>query len=180
MLAVNLLPWRAQQLLLRRQHSVALLVVVLLVTLLLTLLLWWRAEQRLQHAVRQHTDMTIQLQQIQQRLAQQQTLMAQRDDLLRRQQAQQQRLQQHQRWQQFWQQLPALMPETLWLSRVERRQGQLVLDGLAQSLADVSAFRHQLQTQPLFAAVKQGSVQRQAQGDYRFALRARLQETTDE
>ena len=67
MLAVNLLPWRAQQLLLRRQHSVALLVVVLLVTLLLTLLLWWRAEQRLQHAVRQHTDMTIQLQQIQQR-----------------------------------------------------------------------------------------------------------------
>ena len=180
MLAVNLLPWRAQQRQQRRQHSAVLLAGLLLCTLSLALLLWWRGEQRYQHAAPQQASMAIQLQQIQQQLAHQHALLQQRDALLLKRQAQAQRLQQHQRWQQFWQLLPTLMPDTLWLSRVERRQGQLVLDGLAQSLADVSAFRQQLQTQPLFAAVKQGSVQRQAQGDYRFALRARLQEVADE
>jgi len=35
-------------------------------------------------------------------------------------------------------------------------------------------------TQPLFSSVKQGGVKREAGGDYRFALHARVQEVADE
>ena len=180
MLAVNLLPWRLQQSQRRRQQSLSLLSLTLACTLLILSLLWWRGVIARQQQTDALMDITSLLSALQLQLEQQQSLLKLRESLLQAQQAQLQRQDQHQRWQHFWQQLPELMPDTLWLNRLERRQGQLVLEGRAQSMAAVSDFRHQLMTQPLFSSVKQGGVKREAGGDYRFALHARVQEVADE
>ncbi|MGK3136079.1 PilN domain-containing protein [Pantoea trifolii] len=180
MLAVNLLPWRIQQSQRRRQQSISLLLLTLAVTLLILSLLWWRGVSARQQQTNALMEITYLLNALQQQLEQQQSLFQLRESLLKAQQEQLQRQEQHQRWQHFWQQLPQLMPDTLWLNRLERRQGQLVLEGQAQSMAAVSDFRRQLITQPLFSSVKQGGVKREAGGDYRFALHARVQEATDE
>jgi pilus assembly protein HofN len=180
MLAVNLLPWRMQQWQRRRRQSITLLMLSLAFTLLILSLLWWRGLVTRQQQSEALMDNAFILNSLQQQLEQQQTLLQLRESLLLAQRAEQLRQAQHQRWQLFWQQLPELMPETLWLNRLERRQGQLVLEGLAQSMTAVSDFRHQLLTQRLFSRVKQGGVQRQAGGDYHFTLHARVQEATDE
>lgn len=180
MLAVNLLPWRIQQSQRRRQQSLSLLSLTLVCTLLILSLMWWRGVIARQQQTDALMDITSLLSLLQQQLEQQQSLLKLRESLLQVQKEQLQRQDQHQRWQHFWQQLPELMPDTLWLNRLERRQGQLVLEGQAQSMAAVSDFRHQLMTQPLFSSVKQGGVKREAGGDYRFALHARVQEVADE
>jgi len=180
MLAVNLLPWRMQQWQRRRQQSFSLLGGTLVTTGLIVMMLWWRVdEQYLQQQVRlisasQMRDM------LQQQLTLQHALLQQRDGLLQAQRVVQQKRQDHRRWQQFWQQLPTLMPDALWLKRVERRQRVMLFEGQAQSMLAVRDFRQQLVTQSLFASVKPGTVQRQAGGDYRFVLQARLQEMADE
>lgn len=180
MLAVNLLPWRLQQSQRRRQQSLSLLSLTLACTLLILSLLWWRGVIARQQQTDALMNITSLLSAMQQQLEQQQSLLKLRESLLQAQKEQLQRQDQHQHWQHFWQQLPELMPDTLWLNRLERRQGQLVLEGQAQSMAAVSDFRHQLMTQPLFSSVKQGVVKREAGGDYRFALHARVQEVTNE
>ncbi|MBY4890885.1 PilN domain-containing protein [Pantoea sp. DY-15] len=180
MLAVNLLPWRIQQSQRRRQQSLSLLSLTLACTLLLLSLVWWLGVIARQQQTDALMDITSLLSALQQQLEQQQSLLKLRESLLQARQERRQRQDQHQRWQHFWQQLPELMPDTLWLNRLERRQGQLVLEGQAQSMAAVSDFRHQLMTQPLFSSVKQGGVKREAGGDYRFALHARVQEVADE
>ncbi|XXN63039.1 PilN domain-containing protein [Enterobacter ludwigii] len=180
MLAVNLLPWRIQQSQRRRQQSMSLLALTLVFTLFILCLLWWRGVITRQQQAQALMDSTYSLNSLQQQLEQQQLLLQQRESLLQAQRALQQRQDQHQRWQHFWQQLPELMPDTLWLNRLERRQGQLLLEGQAQSMAAVSDFRHQLMTQQLFSSVKQGGVKRELGGDYRFALHARVQEVADE
>ncbi len=180
MLAVNLLPWRVQQWQLRRKQSISWLALALGGTLLLLLMLWLRGVRIQQQQADALAELTQVLSGLQQQLTQQQALIQQRDALQQVRREQQQRQMQHQRWQAFWQQLPDLMPDTLWLNRVERRQAQLLLEGQAQSMAAVRAFRQQLLTQPLFSSVKQGGVQRQASSDYRFTLQARVQEMADE
>jgi pilus assembly protein HofN len=180
MLAVNLLPWRAQQWQRRRQQSFSLLAATTAFTLCILILWWWRGVTVYQQQSDALMDATFTLNALQQQLEQQQSLLLLRESLLQVQRAQQQRQAQHQQWQHFWQQLPMLMPDTLWLNRLERRQGLLMLEGQAQSMAAVSDFRRQLLTQPLFSSVKQGGVQRQSAGDYRFALHARVQEAINE
>lgn len=180
MLAVNLLPWRAQQSQRRRQQSFSLLVATAAFTLCILILWWWRGVTVHQQQSDALMDATFSLNALQQQLEQQQSLLLVRESLLQAQRAQQQRQAQHQQWQHFWQQLPMLMPDNLWLNRLERRQGLLMLEGQAQSMAAVSDFRRQLLTQPLFSNVKQGAVQRQSAGDYRFALHARVQEAINE
>jgi pilus assembly protein HofN len=180
MLAVNLLPWRTQQWQRRRQQSFLLLAATLLATGLMVMVLWWRGnEQYLQQQAilanaNQMRDM------LQQQLTLQHSLLQQRDGLLQAQRLLQQKRLEHQRWQQFWQQLPTLMPDALWLSRIERRQRILLFEGQAQSMLAVRDFRQRLVTQPLFASVRPGAVQRQAGGDYRFVLQARVQEVANE
>ncbi|ORM67805.1 fimbrial assembly protein [Pantoea rwandensis] len=180
MLAVNLLPWRTQQWQRRRQQSFSLLGGTLATTGLIIMVLWWRGdEQYLQQQV-MLTDASQRRDVLQQQLALQHSLLQQRDGLLQVQRALQQKRQEHRRWQQFWQQLPTLMPDALWLNRVERRQRMLLFEGQAQSMLAVRDFRQRLVTQSLFANVKPGSVQRQASGEYRFVLQARVQEMADE
>ena len=180
MLAVNLLPWRAQQWQRRRKQSISWLALTLSCTLLLLLALWLRGARIQQQQNQALANMTQALDALQQQLVEQKTLIQRRDELQQLKREQQQRQMQHQRWQDFWQQLPELMPDTLWLQRAERRQAQLQLDGQAQSMAAVREFRQQLLSHSLFSAVKQGSVQRQPSGDYRFTLLARLQEIANE
>ena len=180
MLAVNLLPWRTQQWQRRRQQSFSLLAGTLMTTGLIVMLLWWRADQQYLQQQGMLTDASQMRDMLQQQLSLQHSLLQQRDGLLQaRRVVQQQRLEHH-RWQQFWQQLPTLMPDALWLNRVERRQRMLLIEGQAQSMLAVGDLRQRLVTRPLVARVKTGRVQRQAGGDYRFVLQARVQESADE
>ncbi len=180
MLAVNLLPWRIQLQQRRRQQSSILLGCVLLATAMMVLTLWWRGSEAQDQLQRALADISQQHEALQRQLTQQQLLLQQRDGLLQAQLIQQQKKDEHQRWQQFWQRLPMLMLDTLWLKRVERRQSILLFEGQAQSMMAVQDFRHQLMGQPLFATVKPASVQRQTAGHYRFVLRARMQENVGE
>lgn len=180
MLAVNLLPWRRLLWQRQRQQSFTLLGCVLTVTLCAALALWWRGVQRQHQQQEIHAVSTQMLDALQQQLNRQRMLLAQRDALQQAVQTRQWRAAQHQRWQQFWQQLPTLMPDTLWLNRVERRQGLFLLEGQAQSVLAVRDFRQQLTAQALFTRVRPGGLQRLSGGSYRFSLQARLQEVTHE
>ncbi|MDI9222200.1 PilN domain-containing protein [Pantoea sp. EA-12] len=180
MLAVNLLPWRRQQWQRRRRQSVVLLGCSLTLTGIALLAGWWRSNEALNQQQARLNEVSHRRDALQQQLRLQHSLLQQRDSLLRSQLVRQQQQAEHQRWQLFWQQLPALMPDTLWLNRVERRQGVLVLEGQAQSMLSVRDFRQQLMTQPLLAKVRPGHVQRLSGGDYRFTLQARVQEIANE
>lgn len=180
MLAVNLLPWRRQQWQRRRRQSVVLLGFSLTITVITLLAGWWSSSEALYQQQARLNEVSHHRDGLQQHLTLQHSLLQQRDDLLRTRLVWQRQQAEHQRWQQFWQQLPALMPDTLWLNRVERRQGVLVLEGQAQSVMSVRDFRQQLMTQPLLANVRSGHVQRLSGGDYRFILHARVEERTDE
>lgn len=180
MLTVNLLPWRVQQWQRQRRQSLLMLTSVPGCALLFVLLCGWqgyhteRQQSAMQHAISQRLSV------LEQQLHARQALLQQRDALIQARHRQQVRQLQHQAWQQLWQQLPLLMPETLWLSRIERRQGQLLLEGLASGMAAVRDFRDQLATLPLFPVIRQGNVQRQPDGHYRFSLRAQVQEVSSE
>ncbi|WP_237449412.1 PilN domain-containing protein [Pantoea sp. Taur] len=180
MLAVNLLPWRVRLQQRRRQQSFSLLGCVLLATVMMVLSLWWRGSQTQGQMHRTLAVISQQHEALQRQLTRQQLLLQQRDELLKAQLIRQRKKDEHQRWQQFWLRLPMLMQDTLWLKRVERRQGVLLFEGQAQSMMAIQDFRHQLMRQPLFAAVKPASVQRQTAGHYRFVLRARMQENIGE
>ncbi|RWR02453.1 hypothetical protein ED28_08710 [[Pantoea] beijingensis] len=89
---------------------------------------------------------------------------------------QQKRLQQRQRnrgWHQFSQQLAQLMPETLWLTTIKKREEGVRIVGFCQQLADVREFRQQLGTLSLFQQVENQGVIRQAPGQLQFILLAK-------
>lgn len=180
MLTVNLLPWRIQQWRRQRQQSLLLLASGLGLSLLILLLCGWRGYLVSQQQQAAQQQLAQRIGELDQQLNDQQRLLRQRDALLQTQRRQQMRQLQHLAWQQFWQQLPELMPETLWLSRMERRQEHLLLEGLASSMAAIGDFRRQLVKQPLFPVIRQGSVQRQPDGHYRFTLRAQVAEVNGE
>ncbi|MEZ3500941.1 PilN domain-containing protein [Pantoea sp. KPR_PJ] len=180
MVAVNLLPWRDARLQRKRRISTTFACVMLVLLLLSMALQLWRLErgsQQLQAAERQARDA---LTAIEQRLSHQQALHQQ---LLARQAAR--RLTQYHtdrliRWHQFWQLLPSLLPDRLWLLRIEKSSAQLRIEGGAQDMQAIREFRQQLKALPLFSAVMQGSVQRQQDGLYHFALRAQTRESDSE
>jgi len=180
MIAVNLLPWRYARLQRQRRVSTGFAIVMLLALLLAAALQLWRLDltgQQLQAAKRdtQHA-----LTEVGQRLSQQRALQQQ----LIAQQTQRRRAQQQadelMRWHQFWQSLPSLLPDSLWLQRVEKLPAQLRIEGRALDIQAIRDFRQRLKGLPLFTAVMQGNVQRQQDGFYRFALRAQTGESSDE
>lgn len=79
-------------------------------------------------------------------------------------------------WHQFWMRLPTLLPDALWLTQLEKRDAVLMLEGRSRSVGAVRDFRLQLAALPLFTQVRQGDLSRQPEGDYRFVLRASVQE----
>lgn len=180
MIAVNLLPWRrARQ---QRQLRISLVFAALALMVLLPGTAWqrWRearvseqlqaarheAREALAHLEQQLEQRHALRQQLETAQAQQRRARRQADALLR--------------WHRFWLTLPMLLPDRLWLQRVEKQPARLRLEGLAQDMRAIRDFRQRLADQPLFAAVAQGEVQRQPDGLYRFALRAQPAEADRE
>jgi len=179
-IAVNLLPWRQARLRRQRRASLGFAALMLLtITLAAGFQLWHLNgdSQRLQAALRDaHAALAESGEQLAQRRALQQQLTAQ--------QAQWRRARRHAdqllRWHQFWQILPTLLPDPLWLDRVEKQPERLSIEGRAQNMPAIGELRRRLGELSLFAAVKQGTIERQPDGLYRFALRAYPGEAGDE
>lgn len=180
MVAVNLLPWRQLHWQRQRRQSFSIVSLLLSAIVLLVALQAWRTHSISQAALQQQETLRTALDEIAQRLTLQKQAMQRLATQQKRLDNQQIQIQQLARWQQFWLDLPALLPDTLWLQRLEKRELQLFLEGHAQDMQAIRAFRHQLANYPLFTLVQQGSVKRQSEGHYRFSLRAQLQEITDE
>ncbi|MCE0492174.1 PilN domain-containing protein [Pantoea sp. Mb-10] len=180
MLAVNLLPWRARHWQRRRQQSLMWLCAILMLGACVVITLWLRGHQQLQLLRQRVLAADAALVTLQQQRAQQQALLQQRAQLLQIQHAREQRRLAYQRWHYFWQQLPDVMPASLWLSRIARREQLMTLEGTAQDMAAVRDFRQRLAAHSLLRAVKPATVQRQSDGHYRFALQARLEESPDD
>lgn len=180
MVAVNLLPWRQRRQLQQRRQSLVVLSLMLGALLLVVLQQTRRIHQARQQVAQSGRVQQQALETLGRQLVQQKQLLA-RLAVVQKYQAKQ-RLQAVQlaAWQQFWIDLPALLPDTAWLTRLEKRDNRLTLEGQAQDMASVRLFRQQLTTVALFGQVKQGGVKRQADGRYRFSLRAEIGEVADE
>lgn len=180
MVAVNLLPWRQRQAAKQRRQSLMMLAGVTISLLLLVMLQVWRLHRVQQQVSAETATAQVALDDLISRLARQKTLMAQ----LAAQQKQRKKAQhqaiQRAAWQQFWLDLPGLLPDTVWLNQLEKREGQFSLEGQAQDMQAIRQFRQQLAALTLFSQVEQGSVQRQPGGGYHFTLRAQLQAVKDE
>lgn len=180
MVAVNLLPWRQRRRQQQRRQSLVVLALMLATLLLVVTQQTWQIHQARQQVAQAGRVQQQALETLVEQLAQQKKLLAQLAVVQKQQAKQRQRAAQLAAWQQFWLDLPALLPDTAWLTRLEKRDNHLNLEGQAQDMASVRQFRQQLTTVALFGQVKQGGVKRQAGGSYRFSLRAEVQEVADE
>lgn len=174
--AVNLLPWRVWKL--RRQRRCWMQIALTLLLLLLAVSGRVATGIRMQLAdlVSQHAALTQQIKSLDALLVQQKAALQQLEQLrslcLRRQRI----TKQLQAWHQFWLRLPDLLPESLWLTQLEKRDALLVLEGRAHSVQAVRDFRMRLAGLSLFTQVRQGELHHEPEGNYRFVLRARLRE----
>ncbi|AIX49581.1 MULTISPECIES: PilN domain-containing protein [Pantoea] len=180
MLRVNLLPWRERQWQKCCRQTKYLLITALTLPLLVALVLGGYSRQQLTQAESATEQARQRLLALRHLRTQQQSLLQARDRLLDLQQQRQQVALQYQHWQRFWQQLPGLLPDALWLERIDRQQQLLRVEGWSDSVAAVSELRHRLLAQPLFAAVRQRAITRQSDGRYRFTLQARMREPRNE
>ncbi|MGD9426220.1 PilN domain-containing protein [Pantoea sp. NSTU24] len=178
--AVNLLPWRQRRLQQQQRQSLAVLLLVMV-----SLLLWgmqqiWRIQRARQHVVQVVSVQQQALDHLATQRAEQKALLAQLA-VVQQQQARQRRQRvQLAAWQRFWQELPALLPDSVWLTWLEKRDQRLTLEGMAQNMAAIRQFRQQLTTVALFEQVKQGGVKRQSEGLYQFSLRLAVREVKDD
>lgn len=180
MVAVNLLPWRQQRAAQQQRQSLAVLLLVAVSLLLMVILQVWRLHRMQQQVATETTTVQAALDGLIARLARQKTLMEQLAAQQKQQKKQQQQARQRAAWQQFWLDLPLLLPDTVWLKRLEKRDRQLLLEGQAENMQGIQQFRQQLAALTLFSRVEQGRVQRQPDGSYHFFLRTQLQVVGDE
>jgi len=180
MVAVNLLPWRQRRRQQQRRQSLVVLSLATGALLLVVMQQTWRIQQTRQQVAQASRTQQQALESLGQQLAQQKQLLEQLAVVQKQQAKHRQQAAQLAAWQQFWLDLPALLPDTAWLTRLEKRDNRLTLEGRAQDMAAVRQFRQQLTTVALFGLVKQGGVKRQADGHYRFSLRAEMQEVNCE
>ena len=180
MVAVNLLPWRQRRRQQQRRQSLMVMSLMLAALLLVVMQQTGRIHQARQQVAQAGRVKQRALATLGEELARQKQLLAQLAVAQKQQAKQRQQAAQLAAWHQFWLDLPALLPDTAWLTRLEKRDNRLTLEGLAQDMASVRQFRQQLTTVALFGQVKQGGVKRQAGGSYRFSLRAEVQEVADE
>lgn len=176
MVWVNLLPWRERRLAARLRNSVMILLMIMLAgSVLLTVLYLQLAAEN--HRWRQQIEQRQAALAEADSLAQQLAEAQQQYQLLQtRQQRQQRQLQLNQRWRQFVEALPQLMPERLWLTRFTQALSGVQIAGISQQLNDVDALRQQLLTQPLLQQVSTGNIERLPDGGLQFSLHAALQE----
>ncbi|TPV36362.1 PilN domain-containing protein [Pantoea deleyi] len=178
--AVNLLPWRQRRQRRQQRQSLVVLVLVTLSLLLAVMQQVWRIEQARQGVAQAAGAQQQALDHLAKQLAEQNALLAQLA-VVQKQQAKQRRARaQLAAWQRFWLALPALLPDSAWLTWLEKRDQHLTLEGRAQDMVAIRQFRQGLTTVALFDQVKQGGVKRQPDGRYQFSLRLRLREGNDE
>jgi len=178
MVWVNLLNWREQQRAVRQRHWLWALAGLMVPGVMVMTLLHYRlaAENQLwQQRLNQRQAAVALADTLAQKLTQAQQ---EQQRLLAVQNQQQQRWQRNQQWYQFALALPQLMPEGMWLTSISKAISGFSVSGSGQQMADISAFRHQLEQQALFQQVSHGPVQRQAEGEMQFSLLASLQEET--
>lgn len=180
MVAVNLLPWRQRQAAQQRRQSLVVLTGVTVSLLLLVMLLVWRLHRVQQQVAAETATVQAALDDLMSRLARQKALLEQLAVQQKQREKAQQQATQRAAWQQFWLDLPVLLPDTVWLNQLEKRESQFSLEGQAQDMQAIRQFRQQLAALTLFGRVEQGSVQRQPGGEYRFTLRAQLQAVNHE
>jgi len=180
MVAVNLLPWRQRRRQQQQRQSFVVLSLMLGTLLLVVMQQTWRIHLAHQNVAKASRVQQQALESVGEQLAQQKQLLAQLAVVRKQQARHRQQAVQLAAWQQFWLDLPLLLPDTAWLTRLEKRDSRLTLEGLAQDMAAIRQFRQQLTTVALFSQVKQGGVKRQADGSYRFSLRAAVQEVNDD
>lgn len=176
MVAVNLLPWRQQRAAQQRRQSLAVLAGVAISLMLVGILQVWRINRMQQQVTAETARVQAALDDLIVRLARQKTLLDQLAAQQQQRKKQQQQVMLRAAWQQFWLDLPMLLPDTAWLNRLEKRGSQLSLEGQAEDMQAIGQFRQRLTAVSLFRRVEQGSVRRQPGGGYHFTLRAQLQE----
>lgn len=81
-------------------------------------------------------------------------------------------------WADFASELSMKMPETLWLSELNKTSQQMNLTGFCMTMADVRDLRLQLLQMPLFSDVRTGKLVRDPRGLIQFSLTAVLKHPT--
>lgn len=180
MVAVNLLPWRQWRWQRQRRRSFFALAVTLLTLVFAVALSFWQGRQDLSQVRLQHVDLSRTLEAFVQRVEQQKRLLQQLAEVQQHRNWLQRQVRQFSVWQQLWLDLPALLPDGLWLTRLEKRDALLLLEGKALQMQAIRHFRQRLTGVAFFSQIRQGNVQRQSEGDYHFTLRIRLKEGDSE
>lgn len=180
MVAVNLLPWRRWRWQRQRRQGLVALAITLLILVSAVALRFWQGHQALIQVELQHIRLTRALETLVQRVEQQKLLLQQLAEVQQRRSWLRQQARQFSVWQQLWLDLPGLLPDGLWLTRLEKRNTDLLLEGKEQQMQDIRHFRQRLTGVALFSQIRQGNVQRQSEGDYHFTLRIRLKEENSE
>jgi len=178
--AVNLLPWRQRRLQQQQRQSLAVLLLVIV-----SLLVWgmqqiWRIQLARQHVAQAVSVQQQALDHLITQQAEQKALLAQLAVVQQQQAKQRRQRAQLAAWQLFWQALPTLLPDSVWLTWLEKRDQRLTLEGMAQEMTAIRQFRQQLTTVALFDQVTQGAVKRQSDGLYQFSLRLAVREVKDD
>lgn len=176
MTRVNLLPWREK--ILRRRKGLWLSGLALL---LLTVTIISAGIREYLKGCRIRTDLwngqqsaaiqgTAQLLDLQQQLNQQLLESQRKNSILRRQQ--------HTflYWQKFLSQLPALMPDAVWLHSLSQQPDKLLFKGQTETLASLFIFSRRLRAQPFFTRIDIQELGPVSAGGYGFSLTAVLSE----
>lgn len=177
MVWVNLLPWRARRFS-ARLHRWS-LVLLLMLAVFLTILLPVVGQQSINARLRQVVERQLQSgQQLKVIEARAEELIRQRGVLQQQLRLQQRRQQQTGEWADFTAELARQLPETMWLSELNKNAQYLNLKGFCLKMTDVQALRAQLLQMPLFSRVQTGKLSRSQQGIIQFSLQAVLRADT--
>lgn len=178
MVPVNFLPWRRQRL--RRQlRQDGLLLAGLLALLMLAampLLEQQAFSERQQIGLRGLKEANGRLEKLKSRLGH---LEQQRDALRRSLAVSEERQARLRAWDGLMRGLADTLPAALWLSEITKTAERLSIAGFCLQLAEVEAFRRQLQQLALFQQVKTDRLSRDAQGVIRFTLAIALAARVD-
>lgn len=179
MVWVNFLPWRRQRQRqqLRRDGLLLMALLVLLLALTMPLLKQQTLGKRQQTGLRWLKETNDQLDRLSARLAR---LEARRDTLRRALAISEGRQARLREWQAFTRDLAATLPAALWLSEISKTAQSLTVTGFCLRLAEVEAFRQQLERFHLFQQVNTGRLSRDGKGIIRFSLEATLPEQEHE
>lgn len=169
MVWVNFLPWRRQRLCQQLRHDGLLLAGLLAI---LTLAAMPLAEQqafseRQQIGLHGLKETNGRLEKLKSRLIR---LEQQRDALRRTLAVNEARQERLRAWDRLMHGLADTLPAALWLSEITKTAESLSIAGFCLQLAEVEAFRKQLQPLALFQQVKTARLSRDAQGVIRFSL----------